>query len=96
MFMDVVVAPRSEIELVDERAGLFRDPPVGLVAAISWESGEDQVTTVMVWDTPGARGDFAFKKMMPLIEQGGITSTPEVVQPFRLFIRSSATDTRLV
>ncbi len=89
MFIDVVTALRSEIELVDERVGLFRDPPAGLVAAISWESGGDQVTTVMVWETPGARGDYAFQKMMPLIEEGGITGKPEIVQPFRVFIRDS-------
>jgi len=88
MFIDVVTAARSEIELVDERTGLFSDPPAGLLAAVSWESGDDRVTTVMVWDTPGARGDFAFQKMMPLIEQGGITGKPEIVKPFRVFIRS--------
>lgn len=95
MFMDVVVASRAEIELVDEQAGLFRDPPNGLIAAVAWESGDDQMTTVMVWTTPGDRGDFAFEKMMPLIEQGGITSKPEIVQPFQLFVRSSETDIRL-
>ncbi len=96
MFMDVVVAPTDEIELVDEQAGLFRDPPNGLIAAISWESGDDETTTVMVWATPSDRGDFAFEKMMPLIEQGGISSKPGIVQPHRVFVRSSETDIRLM
>ena len=63
--------------------------PNGLAAAIAWESGEDEVTTVMVWDTPSDRGDFAFEKMMPLIEEAGITGKPEIVEPFRVFIRGS-------
>ena len=96
MFIDVVVAPPEEIRLVEDKAGLFDQPPNGLVAAVSWESGDDETTTVMVWDSPSDRGDFAFQKMMPLIEQGGITSKPEIVQPFRVFIRSSDADTRLV
>jgi hypothetical protein len=39
-------------------------------------------------DTPGARGDHAFQKMMPHMEQGGITGKPEIVEPFRVFVRS--------
>jgi hypothetical protein len=47
-FIDVVTAAHSQIELVDERTGLFSDPPAGLVATVSRESSDDQVKTVMV------------------------------------------------
>lgn len=88
MFIDIVTAPRQEVEFVDEEAGLFSDPPDGLAAAVAWEVDDDNVTVLMVWETPGARGDFAAEKMMPLVEAGDVTTKPEIVTPFRVFIRS--------
>lgn len=87
MFIDQVTAPRSEIETVDAETGLFSDPPDGLLAAVAWEDDDDQITTVMVWETAAARGDFAFEKMMPLLKTGSITGKPEILSPFRVFIR---------
>ena len=88
MFIDKVTAPRSEIETVDAETGLFSDPPNGLLAAIGWDAGDELVTTVMVWETPAARGDFAFEKMMPLLETGRVAGKPEILSPFRVFLRS--------
>lgn len=89
MFIDIVATSRSETEVVAERTGLYEDPPEGLVAAIAWESSEDEITTVMVWETPAARGEFAYRQMMPLIEEVGLTGEPEIVKPFRVFLRST-------
>jgi len=89
MFIDIVTASTSDLDSVDERAGLFSDPPDGLAAAIAWESGDDEITTVMVWDSPGDRGNFAFKKIMPLMEEGIIRGEPEVVTPHKIFLRST-------
>lgn len=89
MFIDIVTTSTADLDVVDERAGLFSDPPDGLAAAIAWESGDDEITTVMVWDTPGDRGDFAFKKMMPLMEEGVVSGEPAIVAPHRVFVRGS-------
>ena len=88
MFIDRVTTARSEIETVDAETRLFSDPPDGLLVAVSWEDGNDQITTVMVWETAAARGEFAFEKMMPLIARGNITGEPEILSPFRVFVRS--------
>lgn len=88
MFIDIVTAPREEVELVDEKAGLFSNPPDGLAAAIAWEADDDNVSVLMVWETPGARGDFGAEKMMSLVEAGAVTTKPEIVTPFRVFLRS--------
>jgi hypothetical protein len=89
MFIDIVTTSTADLGVVDERAGLFADPPDGLAAAIAWESGDDEITTVMVRDTPGDRGDFAFKKMMPLMEEGAVRGKPAIVTPHRVFLRGT-------
>jgi hypothetical protein len=88
MFMDSVQTTRAELALVDERTGLFANPPDGLLAAIAWEgSTDEEVTVLMVWDTPGARGDFSVK-MMPLVEAGDVTSKPTILTPHKVYLRN--------
>ncbi|MEX1280571.1 MAG: hypothetical protein AB1Z55_07590 [Acidimicrobiia bacterium] len=89
MFIDRVTTTPEELAIVDAEAGLFSDPPPGLAAAVAWESGEGEVTCLMVWDTPGQRGDFAFQKMMPLIESGRVGADPDVLQPTRIYLRGA-------
>jgi hypothetical protein len=93
MFMDIAQTTRSELDVVDQKAGLFSDPPDGLLAALAWEGpGEDQVTVLMVWETPGARGDFGFQRMMPLMESGEVTAKPEILTPYKTFLRGTGPD----
>jgi hypothetical protein len=88
-FIDVVTTSPAELAIVDAEAGIFSNPPPGLAAAISWESGDDQVTCLMVWDTPGQRGDFAAERMMPLLASGRVSGEPERLKPHQLFVRGS-------
>ncbi len=87
-FTEIVTGPRAEAERVFAETGLVADPPEGLAALIAWETGSDELTTVMVWATPGARGDFAAERMMPLLEDGTFRpSSPERLHPTHLFVR---------
>lgn len=92
MFAETVTTPRSAADTVWERSRLFSEPPTGLVAAIAWESGDDDVTTVMVWETPGARGDFAAERMVPLYEAGILGAEhghPDRVTPVQVYVRAA-------
>jgi hypothetical protein len=70
MFAETVTIARPLTQAVWDHSRLFSEPPVGLLVAIAWESGGDEVTTVMVWQTPAARGDFAAERMVPLFDAG--------------------------
>lgn len=37
MFLDLVVTAPAEAAVVDERTGLFSDPPAGRLAAVAWQ-----------------------------------------------------------
>ncbi len=57
---------------------------------IAWTTDNDEVTTLMVWETPSARGDFAFERMMPLFEDGTLGEEhghPERVTPVNVYLR---------
>jgi hypothetical protein len=47
------------------------DPPPALVAAIAWNSGEGQVTSLNVWETPEAVADFFMERVRPIVEVEG-------------------------
>lgn len=84
MFMETITAPIVEWNLVNEKSRLTDDPPAGLIAHVAWESGPDEVTAVMVWETASQRGDFAVEVMMPLFQSGelaDVSSNPSPVQP---------------
>jgi hypothetical protein len=88
MFVEIITQPRSEYELVESETGLQSSPPAGLLAAVTWETeNPDEVAMLMVWATPEARGDFAFKKIMPLAQQGKTASNPKRLTPVRVFVR---------
>lgn len=88
MFIDRVRTTQAESALVDEKTGLFSSPPDGLVAAIAWEGDDDEVEVLMVWETPGARGDFGMQ-MMPLVEAGDVVSKPDILTPHRVYVRGT-------
>lgn len=90
MFMEIVTGSRREAALVEENSRMFADPPAGLLAAVAWESGDDDVTTLMVWETPKAHGDFSFERMMPLFESGVMSEVkgkPERLTPVKVYLR---------
>ena len=90
MFLDMITGPMSDWELVAEHSKLVSEPPDGLVACIVVPEGDDQIRGITVWETPGQRGDWAARVMMPLFESGvlaGVQSNPEPVRPVALFVR---------
>jgi hypothetical protein len=88
MFVEIITQPRSEYELVEGETGLQSNPPAGLLAAVAWEAEKpDEVTMLMVWATPEARGEFAFEKVLPLAKQGKVASNPKRLKPVRVFVR---------
>jgi hypothetical protein len=93
MFAETITIARPSIQAVWDHSRFFTEPPAGLLAAIAWESGGDDVTTVMVWETPAARGDFAAERMVPLFEAGVLGEEhghPERVTPIQLFVGPAA------
>jgi hypothetical protein len=93
MFLDLITTTRAEVDIVDREAGLFSDPPEGLLAALAWEAeGADpdgEVTVLTVWATPGARGDRGYQRIMPLAGSGAVTGEPAILTPYRTFVRGS-------
>jgi hypothetical protein len=90
MFVDMVTGPMSDWELVAEHSKLVTEPPDGLLACIVLPEGDGRMRAITVWETPGQRGDWAARVMMPLFESGvlaGVQSNPEPVQPVALFVR---------
>jgi hypothetical protein len=47
------------------------DPPGALIASIAWNSGDDEVTGVNVWETPGAIAEFFMERVGPFVEAEG-------------------------
>lgn len=85
MFVEIATAPRAEVMRVVDQSEMVAVPPPGLRAVIAWETGDaDEVSMLMVWESPAARGEFAFQRMMPLFESGalsGVTADPARVEP---------------
>ena len=93
-FAEVVVTTPAEVEEVFERARVLTDPPAGLVAVVGWETGPDEVTVVMVWSDPSARGDAALERFMPMLEDGTFRPTkPERIHPTHLLVRGNLAET---
>ena len=50
---------------------MLSDPPPALVAAIAWEAGDGQVTSVSVWESPEAVADFFMERTRAIVESEG-------------------------
>ena len=70
MFIETTTSPRDEHDKVLELNRILDDPPRGLLSYVSWEAGGDQITVVLVWESPAARGAFSETVMMPLFASG--------------------------
>jgi hypothetical protein len=94
MFVEVVHAPAAEIEQVFEASRLTSDPPPGLMAAIAYTESNGESAALLVWETPGQRGDWAADRMVPLYESGALADAsghPERVEPIEVWIGPRAT-----
>lgn len=90
MFVETVTVARAPAREFTDRTRLLSDPPPGLAAYVAWESGDDEVTVVVVWETPAARGGFAVDRVMPLFEDGTLGDEhghPQRLTPFEVYVR---------
>lgn len=73
MFLDLsgLPAPRSTSSTVKRGCPRSsRGAPGGTRVGGEEDGPEGGVTVRTVWETPGARGDFGFQRMLPLMESG--------------------------
>ena len=71
MFVETITQPRDEWQHWSDKLRFMSDPPEALVVSVAWDSGDGTVTSVNVWDTPGAISDFYIERALPLIEADG-------------------------
>ena len=91
MFMDKVTTTRNAAEETWSESRLLDDPPTSLLALLSWEEEDGQVTTVSVWESAASRGQVAADRMMPLFEQGVLDErhgSPHPVPAVRIYLRT--------
>ncbi|MBY5163922.1 hypothetical protein [Salsipaludibacter albus] len=92
MFMDKVTTDRDALDEVMDASRLLDDPPDGLLAALSWDDGDGRATMVSLWESPGARGQAAMERMMPLFESGVLDERhgdPHPVRPVHVYVRGT-------
>ncbi|MGI9622922.1 MAG: hypothetical protein ACR2PK_08815 [Acidimicrobiales bacterium] len=90
MFIDSVTGPLSDWEAVKHHSKLITEPPDGLLACVVLPEGDGEMRAITVWETPGQRGDWAARVMMPLFESGvldGLTTSPAPIEPIDLYVR---------
>jgi hypothetical protein len=88
--MDKVTLDRAALDEVMDASRLLDDPPDGLVAALSSEDDDGQATMVSLWESPGARGQAAMERMMPLFEAGVLGDShgdPRPVRPLHVYVK---------
>ena len=71
MFVESVTAPREIWQLWSNRLRLFSEPPVALVAAVAWDTGDGSITNLNVWDDASAIGDFYLERVQAVAQAEG-------------------------
>jgi len=89
MFCETITAPREEWEHFTERFRVHTEPPEALVASIAWLGKDGLVTSVNVWDSPQAVGDFYMERVGPIVQaEGEPPNKPERHgEPLAVYIR---------
>jgi hypothetical protein len=89
MIVETIVVPRGEWERWQERLRVVTEPPEALIATVSWDSGNGEVTTVNVWETPEAIADFFMERVRPIVEaEGEPANKPQRHgEPLSVFVR---------
>jgi hypothetical protein len=79
MFVQTVTSTRAEYEAALRLLEFDTNPPATLVATVAFSSGDDEVTLVNVWESPGAMAEFFVERIAPhtggeSMEGGGETT----------------------
>ncbi len=90
MFIETVTQPSDDWHRWNDSLALYSEPPAALVASIAWNAGDDMITTVNVWDTPGAISDFYIERVLPLVQaEGEPANKPQRHgEPVSVYVRS--------
>lgn len=71
MFVETITADRDEWVRWRDSLRLTDDPPSALIATIAWDSGDETVTAVNVWDSPEAVANFFMERVQPTLAADG-------------------------
>lgn len=74
MFVETITLPRPEWERWADSLNLSADPPSALVASVTWDSGDGNVTALNVWESAEAVGDFYMARVNEIVQQEGVPS----------------------
>jgi hypothetical protein len=93
MFVETITTPRDEWDRWNERLRMLADPPAALIASIAWQTGDGEVTSVNVWESPEAVADFFIERVRPLVEAGGEPATKPMRHgvPLAVYLRGAKT-----
>jgi len=72
MFVHTITGTRAEFESSHQLLGIAEDPPDALLASIAFASGDDEVTIVNVWETPGDLAQFFVDRIAPRTGGAGL------------------------
>lgn len=92
MFVETITTSRDEWDRWNERLRMLAEPPTALIASIAWLTGNGDVTSVNLWDSPEAVAEFFFDRVQPLVQaEGEPTIRPERHgEPLAVYLRGSA------
>ena len=71
VFVERVTLPRAEWEEWSGRLRLLTEPPAALVASFAWQSEDDTITSINVWDSASDIADFFLDRAQPIVETEG-------------------------
>jgi hypothetical protein len=89
MFVETITADSDEWVRWQDGLQLASHPPASLIATIAWESGNDTVTAVNVWESAEAIADFFIERVQPMLAAGGEPASKPVRhgQPLAFYVR---------
>ena len=89
MFVETITAPLEEWQRWADRLRIVSEPPDALVASIAWEDADGLVTSVNVWDSPEAVGEFYMERVGPLVQAEGepLNKPQRHGKPLAVYIR---------
>jgi hypothetical protein len=71
VFVERVTLPYGEWEEWTGRLRLLTEPPSALVASLAWQSEDDTITSINVWDSASDIADFFLDRAQPILETKG-------------------------
>jgi len=89
MFVETITAPLEEWQRWADRLRIVSEPPGALVASIAWADADGLVTSVNVWDSPEAVGEFYMERVGQFVQAEGepLNKPQRHGEPLAVYIR---------